>query len=176
MRRPIILLLAASLGLPSIGCTLDLSGISGRSTRPPDASARDATVDRGDAEPPAGDAGPPIGGDDAGPPRADAGPGVDSGFDAGFDAGPPGTDAGYRRPCDAIYGSIDGYHACSEEVTECRFFRGDSQPRSCDSICASRGGSCVRAAQEQLFSRCSEAFGVGCDLPSYTSICTCTRF
>ena len=150
----------AGTGLALIGCTLDATGISDRTTSRPDgAVGMDAAVYGADA-------------------GRDAGPGVDAGaFDAGFDAG--GVDAGFDAgpfdagPAPPCVVTFSGYHQCGETDTECRIFRDDGW-RSCNDVCGSRGRSCVRAHQEGG-GPCDTLVEYPCSWDALSQICTCSR-
>ncbi len=167
---PLILLAGCSVARTGLGARQLDGGMVGS----PDAGRIDGgSVGRRDSGPmPTADSGPMPTADSGSMPTADSGPPPTPDAGPMTDAGPP--DAG--PSCSSLYDGADGYVLCGGEYDSACVFYTDppGSSRSCNSVCASLGGSCV-AQYDDGTEHCTR-IGTGlCDDMRDDMICACSR-
>jgi hypothetical protein len=102
----------------------------------------------------------------------DTGTDTDSGTDTGTGTG---TGSASAPTCDAQYGDVDGYVACFEDATTCRFNADTARATSCGQLCAERGGECIVSHDNN--GPCEDASNdQACDSRAFnTTLCECSR-
>ena len=124
-----------------------------------------------DAGPDAVDAGTAV--DAAG--ERDAGGGTDAAepLDAGLDAFvPPDAPPDAGPSCTSTYGALPMFMLCAETATTCEFFVRTSG--SCDTMCTSRGGTCIEAYNDGV-PVCTRMERLPCSMAYLQQICICSR-
>ena len=87
----------------------------------------------------------------------------------------PKPGGSHAKLCDAQYGKVSGYQLCAASAGSCSFNAFKNRSSSCNDVCSTNGGSCLRAINNSTSAPCAAKDEVSCGVANHVDdICVCS--